>query len=92
VTTSSKVSLFWLALVVIVLTINLQGCGIDQIRTTVATKGAEVNDQLLHDAEFWICKGASVGSVRRKYGRSSEDATAWQALCDGGKADAKIVE
>lgn len=43
---------------------------------------SKVNDQALHAAEFTICKGASVGSIRRNYG-SKERAELWRQLCTG---------
>ena len=44
-------------------------------------KAAQVSDEALNAAEFTICKGASVGSVRRHYG-SPDKARIWAALCN----------
>ena len=47
---------------------------------SVVQQGARANDEALASAEFTICRGASVGSVMRKY-NTEEKALAWQELC-----------
>lgn len=70
------------AALIVVGVLFLGGCGyLDAIRGTVSTKGAEVNDQLLNDAEWFICYGASVGSVRRAYGTPGMS-DIYRSLCD----------
>lgn len=44
-------------------------------------RGAEVMDKILADAEWVMCRAASVGSVQRRYGQSIELAEAYQKLC-----------
>lgn len=65
----------------------LGGCGFtgtgDSVRQGVATKGAQAYDEGLANAEWFICQAASVGSVKRRYGKTQQDAAAYQALCDG---------
>lgn len=51
-------------------------------KQTLATKGAEFMDEGLNDAEWFMCYAASVGSVRRRYGKSVERSTAWRELCE----------
>lgn len=43
-------------------------------------KGAELNDDALKAAEAVICKGASVGSIMRRYNTEAK-AKAWKELC-----------
>lgn len=63
----------------------LSGCGQtqigDRIRDAIKERGAEVYDTGLENAEFFICRGASVGAVMRRYGSDVEKAQAWRTLC-----------
>ena len=63
----------------------LAGCGLtpqgDMIRATVADKGAQVADEGLTNAEWFLCQAASVGSVKRRYGRNPEASKAYANLC-----------
>ena len=45
------------------------------------SEGAKINDEALNVAEFTICKGATVGSVRRHYS-TPKQAEIWKALCN----------
>jgi uncharacterized lipoprotein len=56
----------------------ISGCGTIE---KVISKGAEVNDKALNAAEFTICKGATVGSIRRHYS-TAEQAKVWRDLCN----------
>lgn len=47
----------------------------------VVQKVADVNDQSLESAELIMCKGASVGSVTRRYGNDVVLSRAWRDLC-----------
>ena len=63
----------------------LAGCSTSP-QMTVATEqataiGAALNDDILDAAEFTICYGASVGSIRRRFG-DPERSDVWQALCN----------
>lgn len=59
----------------------LSGCALslDTARDTISTKGADAMDQLLIDAEWFLCYGASIGSIKRKY--SGKKADAYNVLC-----------
>lgn len=60
----------------------LAGCEtVDTVRTVAKEKGAVASDNLLEDAEFIICRAATVGSVMRRYGGSKELAAAWLDMC-----------
>ena len=63
----------------------LTGCGFtttgDRVRDAAKQYGAQAMDEGLANAEFFICRAASVGSVFRRYGRSKETAEAWKTLC-----------
>ena len=63
----------------------LGGCGFtpygDFARGAVTEYGAQAMDEGLVNAEFFVCRAASVGSVVRRYGKSAETAEAWKTLC-----------
>lgn len=43
-------------------------------------KAAEINDEALKAAEFTVCHGASIGSIRRRF-NTPELAELWQKMC-----------
>jgi uncharacterized protein YceK len=47
----------------------------------LANRAAGVNDEALASSEFVICKGASVGSIERRY-NTTELLEARKTLCD----------
>ena len=69
----------------IALAVFLCGCGFtttgDRVRDAAKSGGAQAMDEGLANAEFFICRAASVGSVYRRYGKSRETAEAWKTLC-----------
>jgi hypothetical protein len=63
-----------------------------RVRDFVANEGAKAYDEGLANAEFFLCRAASVGSVQRRYGRTAETAEAWRVLCFGeGSAAADVI-
>lgn len=68
----------------------LAGCGFtpqgDMIRAAAKTGGAQVMDEGLNNAEWYICQAASIGAVRRRYGKPGL-AEAYRTLCDQNGAD-----
>ena len=55
----------------------LSGCsGIEAVKI----KGTEINDGALDNAVFIVCRGASVGAVRRRFD-TLEEAETWRELC-----------
>lgn len=76
---------FALLILFIPVMILLSGCGItpqgNAVRQGVATYGAQAMDEGLINAEWFVCKAASVGSVQRRYGSDPSKAAAWKALC-----------
>ena len=56
---------------------------VDTVKTAIAVKGAELSAQALVDAEWWVCRAASVGSVKDRYGASLERADLYRNFCDG---------
>ncbi len=70
-----------------VLPLALGGCGFtpwgDFVRETALAKGAQAYDEGLDNAEAYICAIASIGSIKRRYGRTQATADAWRAICDG---------
>lgn len=67
--------------------LGLSACGFtpqgEAFRQEVSQRGAQAFDQGLENAEWFICQAASVGSIKRRYGRDQEAADAWQKLCEG---------
>jgi hypothetical protein len=63
----------------------LAGCGFTPqgaaVRQGVAAYGAQAMDAGLVNSEWFMCKGASVGSVQRRYGADEIKAAAWKELC-----------
>ena len=75
-------SLFVVIFVIFILA-QLSGCARIQ---KVVDAGAEANDAALLSAEFVICRGASVGAVRRHYG-TKEMAAVWREFCQNADGD-----
>jgi hypothetical protein len=73
----------------------IAGCGLtpqgDAARQYAANRGASVHDTSLENAEFYLCRAASVGSVKRRYGVTHEKAQAWREICDD-LGDVNIIE
>lgn len=73
------------AVIAAVAALALSSCGFtpqgDLIRDAVKAKGAQAYDEGLENAEWFICYAASVGAVRRKYGRDAQTAQAYNAIC-----------
>ncbi|KKK96965.1 hypothetical protein LCGC14_2657480 [marine sediment metagenome] len=63
----------------------LAGCGFtpqgNALRSALTGGAAQAMDEGLINAEFFMCKAASVGSIQRRYGQSAELAGAWRTLC-----------
>lgn len=80
---------------VLVLTaaITLSACGFtpqgDAVRGAVKDYGAQAYDAGLENAEWFLCSAASIGSIRRKYGRDQSMADAYNRLCNA--RDVEIV-
>jgi hypothetical protein len=78
------------------LALTLAACGLTdtgtRARDVAAGEGARAYDEGLANAEFFICRAASVGSVQRRYGRTAETAQAWRILCLGnGEAAVEVI-
>ena len=56
----------------------LSGC---VVKDAVRAKAADAFDSGLQDSEAFICNDASIGSVKRRYGRSSERARVYEDFC-----------
>ncbi len=74
----------------------LAGCGFTEtggrLRDFVAVEGARAYDEGLANAEFFVCRAASIGSVQRRYGGNRETAQAWRTLCLGdGEAVVDLI-
>ena len=60
----------------------LSGC------TAAKDRGAAIADKGLEDAEWYICKASPVGAVKRRFGRTVEEAETYRAFCNGSGAAA----
>ena len=77
----------------ILLALLLTSCAsIDTVKTAIAVKGAELSAQALVDAEWWVCRAASVGSVKDRYGQSQDRSDLYKEFCDGAAAANVIGE
>lgn len=69
----------------LLLALFLGACGLtpqgDFARSAIATKGADVMDEGLQNAHWFICYGASVGTIKRHYGKSQEMADIYWGFC-----------
>ena len=72
------------------MTMFLSACS-DNFRQGVATQGAALADDVLEDAEWMLCSAASIGSVKRRYGRDPKTAAAYVKLCDGDSASKALL-
>ena len=67
---------------ILLMSMGLSACEtVDAVRMVANEKGAEFADLALEQAEFVICRAASVGSVMRRYGSNKEVAAAYLKLC-----------
>lgn len=77
----------------IALLLLLGACAsIDGVKKAMVGKASEVSAQALVDAEWWVCRAASVGSVKDRYGQSAERSQLYKAFCDGDAAANVIGE
>lgn len=72
----------WLSLCLV---LGLASCGFtgtgDIVSESIKQYGAQAYDRGLENAEFFICRAASVGSVGRRYMSDETKATAWAVIC-----------
>jgi len=83
------------AICALLLVAGLPACqSSDRVRETIKQEGAGFYDRVLDDAAFVICRGSSIGAVRRKYGGTAEAAEAYNAFCriSVGEVDVLPVE
>ena len=70
----------------IALAITLSACGFtpqgDLVRDLAKNKGAQAYDEGIENAEWFLCNAASVGAIRRKFGRDEKMANAYNTLCN----------
>lgn len=82
----------WLRLTAALL---LAGCGFtpegNLVRDTVKQAGAQAFDEGLANAEWFICNAATIGAIRRRYGKSEDMAQTYRRLCEGA-GDTRLFE
>lgn len=62
----------------VILIVLLSGCS-----TQLINRGAEANDSAVNASFFTLCRGASIGSILRKFD-TEEKAETWMSLCMPG--------
>ena len=76
------------------LSVALGACGFtgqgDLARQAISEGGAQAMDEGLRNAEWFMCSAASIGSVKRRYGKTQDTADAYNTLC-GLEGDSRIV-
>ena len=75
-------------LIILSLTLFITSCS---TMSALFSKGAKINDDALTAAEAVICKGASIGSIMRRYGKTQAQAMAWKELCSDHNNAADII-
>lgn len=72
----------------IVCLLVLASCGFtpqgDAARMAAQQYGAQAMDEALVNTEWFMCNGASIGAIKRRYGSDPERAAAWRAICNTG--------
>ena len=69
--------------------ITLTGCG---ILPNAIEKGSEINDGAVSASLFTLCRGASIGAIRREFG-TPEKAETYSKLCgESAQTIEKIVK
>lgn len=67
---------------IVALALSLSACGFtaqgDFAKDTIREKGAQAYDEGLVNSLWFICNAASVGSIRRTFGRNMD---AYNAIC-----------
>lgn len=67
---------------IVALALSLSACGFtpegDVTRAAVKDKGAQAYDEGLANSLWFLCNAASVGSIRRTFGRNMD---AYNAIC-----------
>jgi hypothetical protein len=61
--------------------LTLSGCALTPMMGAVESKAASGFDTALEGAETWMCRGASVGSVMRKFGTDPLRWNSYMYLC-----------
>ena len=71
------------AVAIAAMVLALAGCvpSADDVRSVAVSRGAELTDNLVADALFILCRGASIGSIRRAFGDSQRRADAYYEMC-----------
>jgi len=81
-------------IITILASIFIAGCGITPqgnfVRDAVRLKGAQVNDAGLRNSLWFLCNGASIGSVQRMFGQSVATAELYKQMCKG-QLDANVL-
>ena len=77
----------------VIILLILSACGQtatgNLIRSTFQDKAAEIATEGLKNAEWFVCRYASIGSVKDRYGQTQEGANSYNAFCD---ADGTIIQ
>ncbi len=73
----------------------LAGCGFtpqgDALRAAVANRAAQAYDEGLENAVWFVCRAASIGSVKRRWS-TPDAARTYREFCSESGADAVLVD
>jgi hypothetical protein len=74
------------------LALFLGGCGAsDAYRGAIAAESAKGADDFVETARWGLCKAASIGSIRRAYGGSAEQARKYAEFCNLDAAGTAVL-
>ena len=75
--------------------IGLSACGQTPegsiFRAAVQERGAQIMDEGIDNVTWWLCQGASVGSIKREFGASQDLADAYATICSQDNSAAIVV-
>lgn len=76
----------------LLLALFLAGCGAsDMYRGAIATESAKGADDFVETSRWGLCSAASIGSIRRAYGGSAEQARTYADFCNLDAAGTAVL-
>ena len=69
----------------------VSGCAsVGMAKKAIVDRASEVSADALIDAEWWICRGSPIGSVKDRHEQSTERANMYKEFCSG-RGQANVV-
>ncbi len=82
--------------VVAAVLLMLAGCGLtpegDLFRAAVREEGKTAAAKGLSNAEWYMCRAASVGAIKDRYGHVPDKVTAYMIICKNGESFTPIIQ